>query len=83
MTRAHLPRSDKGIMKREKSRSSRGESKRKANGTKIEPKLNKEGTEAEAREEGMRIKRGGTKGKKGYGLNQKGKKKKGVEKIGN
>ena len=32
-------RSDKGILKREESRSSRGESERKANGTKREPKL--------------------------------------------
>ena len=61
----------KRIVKREESRSSRGDIKWEANGTKRVPKLKKEGkregTKAEAREEGMSIKGGSTKGKKGNG----------------
>ena len=63
LTRAQMPRSCKGKVKREESRLSRGESEGKAIGTKREPKLEKdgkrEGTESEAREEGMPKMKGG------------------------
>ena len=74
-------------MKMEESRSSRGESKRKAIGTKREPKLKKEvkreGTEAEAREEGMPKTKGGAQRERKEPARTWGKKRKGVETKGN